>query len=93
MIALCDAFEALYRGGIDRSRLAQWLAAHEFVSSLVEPSPASVWAKGAQALPLDGEPKEVVDVVLPDEFPLNVFYEALQRKLAPTIADTAGITA
>ena len=34
-----------------------------------------------------------LSVVLPDEFPLNVFYDALQRKLAPTIAATAGITA
>ncbi len=93
MVALCDVVEALYRGGIDRSRLAQWLASHEFVSGLVEAHPASVWAKGAEALPLDGEPKELVDVVLPDEFPLNVFYDALQRKLAPTIAATAGIVA
>jgi hypothetical protein len=93
MVALCDAVEGLYRSGIDRSRLAQWLAAHEFVSGLVEPHPASVWAKGASALPLDGEPKELVDVVLPDEFPLNVFYDALRRKLTPTIDSTAGITA
>ena len=50
-------------------------------------------AKGAGALPLDGEPKELVDVVLPDEFPLNVFYDALRRKLTPTIDATAGITA
>ena len=93
VIALCDEVEALYRGGIDRSRVAQWIAAHEFVAGLVEPSPASVWAKGAQALPLDGEPKAMVDVVLPDEFPLNVFFDSLQRKLSPTIAETAGITA
>jgi hypothetical protein len=35
----------------------------------------------------------MVDVVLPDEFPLNVFFDSLQRKLAATIASTAGITA
>jgi hypothetical protein len=93
VIELCEVVEGLYRDGIDRSRLAQWIAAHEFVSSLVEPHPASAWARGAQALPLDGETKAVVDAVLPDEFPLNVFYEALQRKLEPTIAATAGITA
>jgi hypothetical protein len=93
MIALCDEVEGLYRSGIDRSRVAQWIAAHQFVSGLVEPSPASVWAQGAQALPLDGEPKAMVDVVLPDEFPLNVFFDSLQRKLSPTIAATAGITA
>ncbi len=51
-----------------------------------------MWAPGAAALPLSGETKEVVDVVLPDEFPLNVFYDALQCKLAPTIAATSGIT-
>jgi hypothetical protein len=28
---------------------------------------------------------------MPDEFPLNVFYEALRKKLAPQIAATAGI--
>jgi hypothetical protein len=93
VIALCDAVDALYRSGIDRSRTAQWIAAHEFVNGLVEASPASTWAKGADALPLDGEPKAMVDAVLPDEFPLNVFFDSLQRKLAPTIAATAGITA
>ncbi|MBK9739588.1 MAG: hypothetical protein IPO93_08735 [Actinobacteria bacterium] len=93
MIALCDEVDALYRGGIGRSRVAQWIAAHEFVSALVEPHPLSMWAQGPQALPLDGEPKAMVDVVLPDEFPLNVFYDALQRKLATTIDATSGITA
>jgi hypothetical protein len=93
MVGLCDSVDELYHGGIDRSRLAQWLAAHQFVSGLVEPSPGSVWAKGPDALPLDGEMKEVVNVVLPDEFPLNVFFDALKRKLTPTIDATAGITA
>ena len=93
VVALCAEVEELYHGGIDRSRLAQWLTAHQFVSGLVEPHPASTWAKGADALPLDGEMKGLVDAVLPDEFPLNVFYEALRRKLTPTIDATAGITA
>ena len=30
--------------------------------------------------------------VLPDEFPLNVFYEALRKKLADVIESTQGIT-
>lgn len=92
VVRLCAEVEDLYRTGIDRSRIAQWIAAHQFVSGLVEPHPASRWAKGAEALPLDGERKDLVDAVLPDEFPLNVFYEALQRSLAPTIEATAGIT-
>jgi len=93
VVGLCDQVDALYHSGIDRSRLAQWIAAHQFVGKLVEPHPASVWAQGAKALPLDGELKETVDQVLPDEFPLNVFYEALRRKLTDTVEATAGITA
>ena len=56
-------------------------------------NPVSVWARGAEALPLDGPPKGLVDLVLPDEFPLNVFYEALRRKLGDVIESTRGITA
>ena len=93
MVELCENVEDLYRTGIDRSRLAHWLASYEFVSGLVEPHPGSTWAKGADSLPVTGEIREVVDLVMPDEFPLNVFYEALRKKLAPEIAATAGITA
>ena len=93
MVELCELVEDLYRTGIDRSRLAHWLASYEFVAGLVEPHPGSNWAKGVDALPVNGELREVVDLVLPDEFPLNVFYEALRKKLAPEIAATAGITA
>lgn len=90
MDALCDEVERLYRDGIDRSRLGHWLAAYEFVSSLVPPHPQSVWARGPQDLPM--EPKEAVDAVLPDEFPLNVFYESLRKALAPAIDSAKGIT-
>lgn len=90
MDALCDEVETLYREGIDRSRLGHWLAAYEFVSSLVPPHPQSVWARGAQALP--SEPREAVDAVLPDEFPLNLFYESLRKALAPAIDSARGIT-
>ena len=31
--------------------------------------------------------------MLPDEFPLSMFYEALRKKLGDVIADTTGITA
>ena len=92
IVELCEQVESLYRDGIDRSRIAHWLSAYEFVSGLVEAHPASTWAKGREALPLQGELKELVNAVLPDEFPLNVFYEALRTKLGPTIADVVGIT-
>jgi hypothetical protein len=92
VIRLGDDVEALYRDGIDHSRVAYWLAGHQFVSRYVSPSPVSTWAKGAAVLPLDGPPKALVDLVLPDEFPLNVFYEALRKKLTDVIASTRGIT-
>ena len=85
--------EALYRDGIDRSRVAHWLASYELVSRYVPTHPSSTWAQGTVALPLDGPPKHLTDAVLPDEFPLNVFYEALRKKLADVIATTSGITA
>jgi hypothetical protein len=90
MDGLCDEVERLYREGIDRSRLGHWLAAYEFVSSLVPPHPQSTWVQGAKALPT--EPRDAVDAVLPDEFPLNVFYESLRKSLAPAIDSAKGIT-
>ena len=92
VVDLCELVEKLYRDGIDRSRVAHWLAAYELVSRYVRPHPASVWAKGPAALPLDGPPKEMTNAVLPDEFPLNVFYESLRRRLGDVVASTAGIT-
>ncbi|WP_067127867.1 DUF6421 family protein [Microtetraspora malaysiensis] len=85
--------EKLYRDGIDRAKLAHWLAAHQLVAAYVEPHPASVWHKGADALPVEGFPKAVVDAVLSDEFPLSMFYEALRRKLTDVVESTRGIRA
>jgi hypothetical protein len=93
VVQLSDQVDALYHEGINRSRLAQWIAAYEFVRVLVPPHPASNWAKGADMLPTSGELKEVVNLVLDDEFPLNVFYETLNRKLGDVVLATKGITA
>lgn len=90
VVALCDKVEELYRAGIDRSRLGHWLATHEFVASLVPPHPASVWARGGAALPV--EQREAIDAVLADEFPLSMFYESLRRQLADVVASASGIT-
>ncbi|WP_369407370.1 DUF6421 family protein [Janibacter limosus] len=92
VVALSDEVETLYRDGIGRSRVGHWMAAHGFIAGYVAPHPASTWAKGAEHLPLDGPPKGLTDLVQPDEFPLNVFYEALRKKLAPVIESTRGIT-
>ncbi|MBO4273980.1 DUF6421 family protein [Microbispora triticiradicis] len=83
--------EKLYRDGIDRSKRAHWLAAHRLVAAYVEPDPASVWQRGPEALP--AEQKAMVDAVLPDEFPLSMFYEALRRKLTDVVESTRGIRA
>jgi hypothetical protein len=92
VIALGTEVETLYRDGIDRPKPSHWLAAYGLVSGYVQPNPASVWARGAEALPLDGPPKGLVDAVLPDEFPLSMFYEALSKKLAPVVEATRGVT-
>ncbi|WP_441248760.1 DUF6421 family protein [Kitasatospora sp. McL0602] len=95
--ALCGEIETLYRDGIDRPKTAHWIAAYELVSQYLTPHPASTWAKGPEALPLTGADekalkKALCDAVLPDEFPLSMFYEALAKKLSGVIAATTGIT-
>jgi hypothetical protein len=90
--ALGDAIDELYWRSIDRPKTAHWLAAYELITSTVTPNPASVWARGPQALPLDGPPRGLTDAVLDDEFPLSMFYEALEKKMRDVISSTAGIT-
>jgi len=92
ILELGRQIEHLYWQSIDRSKTAHWLAAYDLVAGTVAPSPMSTWAKGPQALPLDGPPRGLTDAVLPDEFPLSMFYEALNRKLSPIVTATAGIT-
>jgi hypothetical protein len=95
---LCTEIETLYRDGIDRPKTAHWIAAYQLVSRYLTPHPASVWAKGPDALPLaehsDSKSlnKALCDAVLPDEFPLSMFFEALSKKLSGVIASTTGIT-
>ncbi|MCZ9346813.1 DUF6421 family protein [Streptomyces sp. TRM76130] len=90
---LCAEIETLYRDGIDRPKLVHWLAGYELVSAYLAPHPGSKWAKGPDALDLTLPPRKLVDDVLPDEFPLSMFYEALSKKLRNVIASTRGITA
>ncbi|NUU21191.1 MAG: hypothetical protein HOV68_06700 [Streptomycetaceae bacterium] len=91
VMALGDEVDELYRQGVDRSRVAHWMAGYELVTRYVPAHPGSTWAKGPDALPLDGPPKHLVDAVLPDEFPLSMFYEGLKRRLSDVIASTRGI--
>ncbi|MFI6345649.1 DUF6421 family protein [Streptomyces sp. NPDC050560] len=90
---LCAEIEKLYRDGIDRPKVVHWFAGYELVSRHLSPHPGSRWAKGPDALDLTLPPRKLVDDVLPDEFPLSMFYEALGKKLRKVIAATRGITA
>ncbi|HKU28856.1 MAG TPA: DUF6421 family protein [Arthrobacter sp.] len=92
VIELGARIDELYWRSIDRPKAAHWLAAYELISGTVTPHPASTWAKGPAALPLDGPPRGLTDQVLDDEFPLSMFYEALEKKMRPVIESTSGIT-
>ncbi len=92
VIALGHEIEDLYWRSIDRPKLAHWLAAYDLVSATLTPNPASTWAKGSDALPLMGPMREITDQVMDDEFPLSMFYEALNKKMTAVIESTAGIT-
>ena len=92
VLALAEQVEELYWRSIDRPKIAHWLAAYALVSGVLTPHPASVWAQGPQVLPLTGPLKGLTDEVLADEFPLSMFYEALDRRIGEVVASTRGIT-
>ncbi|WP_447946090.1 DUF6421 family protein [Microbacterium lacticum] len=92
VLALSDAIDRLYWESIDRPKVAHWLAAYDLVASALTPHPASQWARGLRDEVLAGAPKGYTDAVLDDEFPLSMFFEALDKKMQGVIASTAGIT-
>ena len=83
--ALRERVADLYHSGIDRSKLAQWIAAHDLVAAYVPPAESSVWAADRRDLPEVEEPKQLVDLVRDDEFPLSLFYTQLGPKLEPAL--------
>jgi len=91
VVALSDEINELYWKSIDRPKVAHWLAAYDLVASTLTPHPASRWA--VRDLPLEGQPRELTDAVMDDEFPLSMFYEALSKKMTDVIESTSGITA
>lgn len=92
VVALSDAINDLYWASIDRPKMVHWLKAYDLVSSTLTPHPASAWARGLSDDVLAGPAKGYTDLVLDDEFPLSMFYEALHKKMAVVIESTAGIT-
>jgi Family of unknown function (DUF6421) len=93
VIALGARIEELYWRSIDRPKKAHWLAAYDMVRETLTPNPASNWARGLPDHVLAGPPKGYTDLVLDDEFPLSMFFEALDKKMKPVIESTVGITA
>lgn len=91
VVALGDAIDELYWKSIDRPKTAHWLAAYDLVRGTLTPAPASVWNRGLSDEVLAGAPKGYTDAVLDDEFPLSMFYEALDKKMRPVIESTSGI--
>jgi hypothetical protein len=92
VIALSDAINELYWRSIDRPKTAHWLAAYDLVRSTPTPHPASLWARGLPDEILAGLPQGYTDAVLDDEFPLSMFFEALDKKMKSVVESTAGIT-
>jgi hypothetical protein len=93
VIALGAQIDELYWESIDRPKKAHWLAAYAMLTKTLTPNPASTWARGLPLEVLAGPPKGYTDLVLDDEFPLSMFFEALDKKMKPVIESTVGITA
>lgn len=91
VIELSDAINDLYWASIDRPKVVHWLKAYDLIAGILSPHPASVWARGLPPEVLAGAPKGYTDAVLDDEFPLSMFFEALDKKVRPVIESTAGI--
>jgi hypothetical protein len=52
----------------------------------VAPAEGSRWSRQSRDLPDAAEPKQLVDLVKDDEFPLSLFYAQLRPKLEPALA-------
>jgi hypothetical protein len=77
--------EQLYRSGISSTKVRYWIAAHDLVARYVQPNLASGWTPERRADRDEADHKAWVTMVHPDEFPLSMFYQSLQQKLAPFV--------
>jgi hypothetical protein len=90
---LLGRIEELYRTSIDRNKASHWQATYDLVSEYVEPHVASTWQHGLAAMGPLATTKEYNDSVLPDEFPLSMFFEILAKKVSPLVESARGIRA
>jgi len=91
VLELRERVEALYRAGISRTKLQHWSAAHDLVAEFVPPASGSRWVAGVRDFAETADPRPYVDEVLPDEFPLSLFYVSLQGKLAAEPVGVSGV--
>ena len=91
--SLLARIEELYRTSIDRNKASHWQATYDLVSEYVEPHVASAWQHGLAAMGPQATTKEYNDSVLPDEFPLSMFFEILAKKVSPVVESARGIRA
>jgi hypothetical protein len=82
VLGLRDEVYSLYRAGIDRTKLQHWSAAHDLVARFVPPATGSKWVASVRDFEEVPDPRPYCDAVLADEFPLSIFYTALQGALA-----------
>jgi hypothetical protein len=80
--ALRHEVEELYRLGIDRTKLQHWAAAHDLVAASVPPAVGSRWSAPVRDFTDLEDPRQYIDLVRDDEFPLSIFYSSLKAKLA-----------
>ena len=90
---LLARIENLYWESIDRNKISHWKAAYDLVTDYVEPHVASRWATGLAVLGADATTRDYNDAVLPDEFPLSMFFEILAKKISPVVESARGIRA
>jgi hypothetical protein len=81
VLGLRDEILALYKDGIDRTKLQHWAAAHDLVARFVPPASGSKWVAGVRHFAEVEDPRPYCDEVLGDEFPLSIFYSALAKAL------------
>ncbi len=85
VIELRGLVESLYKAGIDRTKVAHWGAAHDLVAEYVSPAAGSHWTRSVRSFADVDDPRPYIDEVLPDEFPLSIFYSSLRTKMRPVI--------
>jgi hypothetical protein len=86
--ALRERVDELYRQGIDSSKVAYWVAAHDLTSEFVPANVNSQWRRDARVVSDESDPRAWIDRVLDDEFPLSTFYLSYQQKLEPVPASS-----